>query len=1034
MVAYKNRVRGHSYINGFGDGGVKVVDNNSGLRGDPNNKDTKKFETSVNTLDNNVTNANGSGIASISGNRETFLHDRAQQQRQKQLMFLRQHPKTKVEISKQNWEMYFPNQQQQEQQQSKTIGTGSNGVYLDHHYRNPIPQVADMWYFTTYIIIVASFILCGSILLNLFSIPKYTSTASSVVSDTKKSSSAINAVPAGGGVGVNGVSSNTTKSKYKKFKEKPVVSKLKTDEYNEDYDEDQYERYGHSISTDVQREVFGGEIASGPNALSTNDVVLLEGSPDVNSVYYPYHPLQNHHQHRHRKSATSSSIAAISTAAIAGTSTASNSTCIVSGNRDHSANPVTPLVTDTSQGDSLMPIQDGGNTAFTNSETEGSLHPRAGVYYLNHSGNIVIANKKHNNQFQSNGTPPLVSSAQININAHQGLMMPEQLTTPSYDRQLILDQSCPGNQTPSLIHRNGSNDYKSPHRSNPTLDLQLFDSHQHENSYTSNLSTTRSMLHARPLPTTASSFVSLTGHSADSLQSFDESFSGDDINACSTPQSTWMGKYNDYGNDEDFYRNPNYDENNDMKAPLLQPRSTQVRHRRREDTTSASSTAITGIADSNVSAARSRMLSPASDDIRYLLGIDSIDHAEEVGLQRQVNGGSNHKTQNTNSNRSEIVNSVGNDQRTPQNDRVTHRRPLHMQEPQENKFNNSAIDLLEKTPRVTNGRQSIVFEDFMAPNDEKVHDLGDESRDCVSNQGQRRHPTNEGTRLPTLHHENQRLRDREQIYADPSQSVNKQHLAPIEMSPKNRGNLVKKQSRSDSESSFSGGLLDHGMCYQFASPPNAHRRLLTPDTKNGHFVTSSKDTAVAAIPFVPNLYGASRHPRKAPPKSVNIDDFHLYQLMETGNISHWEARVAEESRILQDQHNAVGKQQTPDSAGLFNSSSVPIFEIRKDHNNFDDSTFSLHMDEMSRRDSNAGNIRDQVMAVASDAMKSCESIPSGDPRKSIVHIRPDLTDDTDASTALQGSIDFEDLRLVEIVGGGGFGQVWKAVWLGTPGK
>ena len=60
------------------------------------------------------------------------------------------------------------------------------------------------------------------------------------------------------------------------------------------------------------------------------------------------------------------------------------------------------------------------------------------------------------------------------------------------------------------------------------------------------------------------------------------------------------------------------------------------------------------------------------------------------------------------------------------------------------------------------------------------------------------------------------------------------------------------------------------------------------------------------------------------------------------------------------------------------------------------------------------------------------SIPSGDPRGGIKHKRDDLTKDTDAYRSLQSHIDFDDLKLEEVIGGGGFGQVWRATWYGTP--
>ena len=67
--------------------------------------------------------------------------------------------------------------------------------------------------------------------------------------------------------------------------------------------------------------------------------------------------------------------------------------------------------------------------------------------------------------------------------------------------------------------------------------------------------------------------------------------------------------------------------------------------------------------------------------------------------------------------------------------------------------------------------------------------------------------------------------------------------------------------------------------------------------------------------------------------------------------------------------------------------------------------------------------------VATSSSK--EEIQSGDPRKGIRHKRQNLTHSTDAASSL-GSIDFNELKLIEVIGGGGFGQVWRANWRGTP--
>lgn len=167
-----------------------------------------------------------------------------------------------------------------------------------------------------------------------------------------------------------------------------------------------------------------------------------------------------------------------------------------------------------------------------------------------------------------------------------------------------------------------------------------------------------------------------------------------------------------------------------------------------------------------------------------------------------------------------------------------------------------------------------------------------------------------------------------------------------------------------------------------------------PDFSSGHTTTtttSSTQTQTQTqvppgtdIPFMPSLEAnALQHPT-APPKPVNVDELHLYQLMETGNISHWEARVAEESLMLQ-------KQAFPKS------------------------------------------VTDVIMSTHSPSNESCcDSLASDDPRNSIKHKRTDLTTSTDSASSLQAAIEFSELQLVEVIGGGGFGQVWKAVWRGTP--
>lgn len=50
----------------------------------------------------------------------------------------------------------------------------------------------------------------------------------------------------------------------------------------------------------------------------------------------------------------------------------------------------------------------------------------------------------------------------------------------------------------------------------------------------------------------------------------------------------------------------------------------------------------------------------------------------------------------------------------------------------------------------------------------------------------------------------------------------------------------------------------------------------------------------------------------------------------------------------------------------------------------------------------------------------------------LLHKRKDLTISSDAASSLHSPIEFSDLTLNRMIGGGGFGQVWSASWRGTP--
>lgn len=88
-------------------------------------------------------------------------------------------------------------------------------------------------------------------------------------------------------------------------------------------------------------------------------------------------------------------------------------------------------------------------------------------------------------------------------------------------------------------------------------------------------------------------------------------------------------------------------------------------------------------------------------------------------------------------------------------------------------------------------------------------------------------------------------------------------------------------------------------------------------------------------------------------------------------------------------------------------------------------------------DKSASSIEKQKRQQEVENMKklresASELEPQDDPRNSIQHIRKDLTISSDASSSLSSKISFSELKLEDVIGGGGFGQVWRANWKGTP--
>jgi hypothetical protein len=167
------------------------------------------------------------------------------------------------------------------------------------------------------------------------------------------------------------------------------------------------------------------------------------------------------------------------------------------------------------------------------------------------------------------------------------------------------------------------------------------------------------------------------------------------------------------------------------------------------------------------------------------------------------------------------------------------------------------------------------------------------------------------------------------------------------------------------------------------------------------------------IPFIPTLEKQAPSSRltanantnmatQKPPRSLLIDELKLVQ-METGNSMHWEVQQSmadDGSYASRHRHN-----QHPNHHRGLDTISSPAVSVS------------------SSSSGSGSNSSDDGSDI---------SIPSNDPRKSIIHKRKNLTMSTDSARSLQSSIQFEELKFQEVIGGGGFGQVWRANWRGTP--
>lgn len=170
------------------------------------------------------------------------------------------------------------------------------------------------------------------------------------------------------------------------------------------------------------------------------------------------------------------------------------------------------------------------------------------------------------------------------------------------------------------------------------------------------------------------------------------------------------------------------------------------------------------------------------------------------------------------------------------------------------------------------------------------------------------------------------------------------------------------------------------------------------------------------LPFVPLLDQHKGLP--VAPQSICLEELHLVRMVD-GN-------MGEHSRTMWGTRPEEG--DIPTEATEM-PPSPPLYRVSPVENSADINTSleSICFPEqgLDRQDGIGERSSGRTAQVESPEQ-------SDDPRNAIKHKRKDLTHCTDASSSLTSSIRFSELNLQDVIGGGGFGQVWRASWQGTP--
>ena len=160
--------------------------------------------------------------------------------------------------------------------------------------------------------------------------------------------------------------------------------------------------------------------------------------------------------------------------------------------------------------------------------------------------------------------------------------------------------------------------------------------------------------------------------------------------------------------------------------------------------------------------------------------------------------------------------------------------------------------------------------------------------------------------------------------------------------------------------------------------------------------------------------------RASAPRSVPIDDLHLIK-MESGAVSG----------------NLEGKWLT-DSTG-FDFAKAPAEAVLPLGRRGGRKEISLQANIGTSRRTDMELAAEAIMEARCDGLDNTSAAGAGGNDNmvggvgnQIKHKRQDLTTWSDSAASLTSPIDFSEVKLASVIGGGGFGQVWKATWRGTP--